>query len=42
MGERGFWWDANLFTHHGDKICYHDERSDYISIWGDPPNRINS
>lgn len=41
MGERGYWWDANLFPHYGDKICYRDERSDYIYIWGGPPNRIN-
>ena len=41
MGERGVWWDANVFPHYGDKICYRDERSEYIYVWGGPPNHIS-
>ncbi|KAK5653821.1 hypothetical protein OQA88_7980 [Cercophora sp. LCS_1] len=40
LGARGYWWDARLYPHYGDKIAYRDERSDYIYIWGGPPNRF--
>ncbi|KAK1755510.1 hypothetical protein QBC47DRAFT_190394 [Echria macrotheca] len=38
-GPKGYWWDALLYAHYGDKIAYRDERSEYIYIWGGPPNR---
>lgn len=39
FGPKGYWWDATAAAHYGDKISYRDERSDYIYIWGGPPNR---
>jgi hypothetical protein len=37
-GSRGYWWPADKYAHYGDKAAYRDERSDYIYIWGGPPN----
>ncbi|KAK0616478.1 hypothetical protein B0T14DRAFT_435101 [Immersiella caudata] len=39
FGPKGYWWDATTTPHYGDKFSYRDERSDYIYIWGGPPNR---
>ncbi|KAK3401745.1 hypothetical protein B0T20DRAFT_121960 [Sordaria brevicollis] len=38
FGEQGFWWDSNTTAKYGDQCAYRDERSEYIYIWGGPPN----
>lgn len=38
FGDRGFWWDSNTTAKYGDQCAYRDERSEYIYIWGGPPN----
>ncbi|KAL0469601.1 hypothetical protein QR685DRAFT_527027 [Neurospora intermedia] len=40
FGNRGFWWDSNTTAKYGDQCAYRDERSEYIYIWGGPPNSI--
>jgi hypothetical protein len=40
-GSEGYWWPADKYAHYGDKAAYRDERSDYIYIWGGPPNHVD-
>ncbi|KAK4466810.1 hypothetical protein QBC42DRAFT_342690 [Cladorrhinum samala] len=38
FGAAGYWWDANAAARYGDVCAYRDEWSDYIYVWGGPPN----
>ncbi|KAK4170994.1 hypothetical protein QBC36DRAFT_295779 [Triangularia setosa] len=40
-GDQGWWWDSSKYARYGDQIAYRDENSDYIYIWGGPPNYIS-
>ncbi|KAK4643712.1 hypothetical protein QC761_405800 [Podospora bellae-mahoneyi] len=39
-GSQGWWWDSKKYARYGDQIAYRDENSEYIYIWGGPPDYI--
>lgn len=42
MGTNGIWWDTDNTPKYGDVAAYRDTNSEYIYIWGNPPNSESS
>ncbi|GFP55887.1 hypothetical protein TASIC1_0006005700 [Trichoderma asperellum] len=40
LGDRGWWWDCSEVAKYGDIAAYRDVNSEYIYIWGHPPNWV--
>lgn len=40
LGERGYWWDAQVNARWGDIAALRDPRSEYIYAWGGAPEML--